>query len=213
MRRKFGVLHSSGVKPLQTGSSFFTLICIVVAPSEITKLLVQWRRREPGALNRLMPVVYDDLRTLAVRRLRHESKAGMRPTELVSEVFMRFARERQTNFPDRARFFAASNNILKRVLVDLARLRNAAKRQGTLVSLDLAEGQPSAPLLAGFGRLDDAVNALAKLDPLQARLVRLRFSEELTIEATAVALNISLTKANREWRSAKAWLLKRLSEE
>ena len=184
----------------------------MIAPSDITRLLEEWRSGEAGALDRLIPVVYDELRTMAVQYLRREPAASVRPTELVHEVFIRLAGHRQPDFHNRSHFFGAGARIMRRILVDLSRRRNASKRSVTLVSVHLAEHEHPAPERhIDFVRLDEALNALEALDPLQARLVEIRFFGGLTLEETAAALDISPAKAKREWQSAKAWLLRRLT--
>ncbi|MBV9880159.1 MAG: sigma-70 family RNA polymerase sigma factor [Gemmatirosa sp.] len=162
-----------------------------------------------GALNALFPVVYDELRRLAGRYLRDE-RAGhtLQATALVHEAWMRLVDQRRLDVADRAQFFGAAAETMRRILVNHARDRKAAKRGGgatpiTLgAALRVAGAAPDDDLLA----VDDALTALAALDPRQARVVELRYFAGLSIEETGEVLGVSPATVKREWATAKAWL-------
>ncbi len=184
-----------------------------MAAPEVTLLLKEWTNGNREALDRLMPLVYDELRLLASSYLRRErSNHTLQGTALVNEAFVRLVNQRDVHWQNRAHFFGIAAQTLRRILVDHARGRNAAKRGSGVLSLSLDEGMA----LPG-GRdwdvvaLDDALNSLAKLDENQAKLVEMRFFGGLTIEETAEALNISPSTVKREWVAAKAWLAREIT--
>lgn len=180
------------------------------ASKEITRLLEEWNRGEPEALERLIPAVYSELRVLARHHLRMEQAVSLQPTELVHEVFFRIAAHRKPDFHSRAHFFGAIAEMMRRTLVDLSRARKAAKRGATLVRVDLAEADKVASSELDLELIDIALQRLAALDAAQGRLVELRFFGGLTIEEAAEVMEISSATAKREWRLAKAWLLREL---
>jgi RNA polymerase sigma-70 factor (ECF subfamily) len=175
---------------------------------QVTELLVAWRRGDESAAERLMPLVYEDLRFRAAAALRRERRAHtLTPTALVHEAYLRLVDGRLPDVEGRKHFLAIAARVMRRVLVDHARARNAAKRNlgREAVSLDEA-------LTVGDGRgaalvaLDDALAALAAFDPDKARLVELRYFAGLTIEETADVLDTSPATVKREWALARAWL-------
>lgn len=180
---------------------------------EVTALLADWSRGEPRALERLMPLLYGELRRLAGALLRGErSGHTLQPTALVHEAFLRLLGERRVDAPTRVRFFAVAATAMRRVLVDHARTRQRLKRGGgeTLLTLPtgLVADAPLAPvdLLA----LDVALDRLARLDAQQARIVELRYFAGLTIEETAGLVGASPATVKRDWTSARAFLLREL---
>lgn len=166
-----------------------------------------------AALDALLPVVYDELHALAGRYLRHERPDHtLQPTALVHEAYMRLSEQRQVDWRDRAQFFGVAAQMMRRILVNYAEARNAAKRGGHVarVTLDESlswEGGREVDLVS----LDEALTALALLDARQARVVELRFFAGLSIEETAEVLNISAATVKREWSMAKAWLRRELA--
>jgi RNA polymerase sigma factor (TIGR02999 family) len=181
---------------------------------DVTGLLHKWSEGDGAAIDELTPLVYSELRRLAHRFLRHErADHTLRSTELVHEAYLRLIDQKQASWQDRAHFFAVSGQIMRRILVDYARLRHAEKRGGgaaTLVlneAIDLPERR-NFELIA----LDDALDSLAKLDPQQSRVVELRFFAGLSIEETAEALRVSRATVNRDWVTARAWLMRELSQ-
>ena len=180
----------------------------------MTRLLGKWREsRDPEALDRLMPLVYDELRALASRRLRGERPDHtLQATALVHEAYARLV-EGAVDFADRAHFFALAATAMRRILVDYARRRGRAKRGGDLERVTLGEAdattsQGSEDLLA----LDEAIERLATLDERKARVVELHFFGGLTYEEVAAALEISESTVDRDLRMAKAWLASELRD-
>ena len=181
-------------------------------PADVTQLLLAWRNGDGSALDRLMPLVYDELRRLARKCLRRE-RAGhtMQTTTLVHEAYLRLIDANRVPWEDRAHFFAIAAQLMRRVLVDEARKRHFQKRGGefTRISLDEAlvvSRERDVELIA----LDEALDRLAKFAARKCRVVELRFFAGLSIEETAAALSISTDIVKREWRTAKLWLLHEL---
>jgi RNA polymerase sigma-70 factor, ECF subfamily len=175
---------------------------------QVTELLVAWRQGDAGAAELLIPLVYDDLRMRAAAALRRERRAHtLTPTALVHESYLRLIEGRPPEVESRNHFLAIAARVMRRVLVDHARARNAAKRNQGKEALSLDEA-----LTIGNGRgaalvrLDDALTALAAFDPGKARLVELRYFAGLTIEETADVLDTSPATVKREWALARAWL-------
>lgn len=180
----------------------------------VTQLLLDWRAGDDAALDRLLPLVYDDLHRLARGQFARE-RAGhtLQPTALVHEAYLRLVEIRRVDWQDRAHFLALAATTMRRILVSHARRRLAAKRGGAAVNVTLVEevvgsGGPEVGLLA----LDEALGALAELDPRQARIVELRYFGGLTIEETAEALTVSPSTVKSDWQMARAWLYSQLGE-
>jgi RNA polymerase sigma factor (TIGR02999 family) len=179
---------------------------------EVTRLLLTWRHGDDDALNRLLPLVYGELRRLARSLMRRERRDHtLQPTALVHEAYMKLFDQRQATWQDRAHFFGVAARAMREILVDHARRRGAVKRGGDAarVSLDdveLTSEGPSVDLIA----LDIALDRLATFDAGQARLVELRFFAGLTIDETATVLGCSAATVTREWRHAEAWLHREL---
>lgn len=179
-----------------------------MAEKTVTQLLARWSSGDREAAERLLPLVYDELRHIAARQLRRE-RAGhtLQATAIVHEAYMRFVAQPGLEWPSRAHFFAFSAHLIRRILVDYARRRNRAKREGmaekiTLVDMaDLAH-EKSPDLVA----LDEALSGLEKVDPRKATVVELKFFGGLTLEEIAAQLGISTETVSREWRRARAWL-------
>jgi RNA polymerase sigma factor (TIGR02999 family) len=179
-----------------------------LAEKTVTQLLARWSSGDREAAERLLPLVYDELRHIAARQLRRE-RAGhtLQATAIVHEAYMRFVAQPGLEWPSRAHFFAFSAHLIRRILVDYARRRNRAKREGmaekiTLVDMaDLAH-EKSPDLVA----LDEALSGLEKVDPRKATVVELKFFGGLTLEEIAAQLGISTETVSREWRRARAWL-------
>jgi RNA polymerase sigma factor (TIGR02999 family) len=185
----------------------------VGSSSEVTRLLMQWSQGDATALHRLFPLVYDELRQLARRRLHGEHREHtLAPTALVHEVYLRLVNHRRATWENRAQFFAVASQLMRRILVDYARARRARKRGGTatLVSLDSAGDLPGSVGTADVLAIDEAVSKLAAHDADQARIVELRFFAGLTVEEIAHVLQRSPRTVKREWRLARAWLYREL---
>ena len=186
---------------------------VTPAPHEVTKLLLRWGQGDRAALDALTPLVYDELHRLASRYLRRERPDHtLQSTALVHEAYLRLIDQRNVRWQNRAQFFGLAAELIRRILVDHARARQAAKRGGALYKLTLDEAlDATAPRDLDLVRLDDAMGALARLDPQQCRVVELRFFAGLTIEETAEVLGISVATVKRDWLVAKAWLRRELT--
>ena len=186
-----------------------------VSTSQITELLRRWSGGDTLALEKLLPIVYKELRRLAAGHLKKE-RAGqlLRTTALVHEAYLRLVDQRSSQWEGRAHFYAIASRVMRQVLVDYARRDAAARRGGKSRKLTLSEaGDVAAPSEGmDFLALDGALNSLAAVDPRQARLVELRYFGGLTIEETAEVMNLSPATVKREWTVARAWLFKELSE-
>jgi RNA polymerase sigma factor (TIGR02999 family) len=183
-------------------------------PSETTQLLRAWAGGDPNALERLTPRVYLELRRIAGRWMQKEGPGQtLQPTALVHEAYQRLVDLKHADWQDRVHFFAVSAQIMRRILLDAARKRLAAKRGGRLPRINLDE-IPDVPSRSATEMiaLDDALNALAEIQPRKARIVELRFFAGLNVEETAAALKISPGTVMRDWKLARAWLLAELSE-
>lgn len=182
---------------------------------EITRLLQAWSDGDEGALEQLMPLVYDELRQAAHRYMAREAPGHtLQTTALVNEVYLRLTGVRITTLKDRAHFFALCAKLMRRILTDFARSRRSLKRGGQAprVAFDealLVSQEPRADLLA----LHEALQRLETIDERKSRVVELRFFGGLSVKETAEVLTVSPETVLREWRSAKAWLLCELRPE
>jgi len=180
----------------------------------VTQLLVDWGNGDNRALEKLTPLVYQELKRLAARYLRRErSDHTLQSTALVHEAWLRLIDQRQVHWQNRAQFFGVAAEMIRRILIDHARGRQAAKRGDGAIKLSLDEAlftpdRRDLDLVA----LDDALQDLARLDPQQSRLVELRYFAGLSIEESAEVLGVSPATVKREWAAAKAWLYRELSE-
>lgn len=183
---------------------------------DVTGLLVRWSQGDPEALERLMPVIYDECRRIAAGQLRREHRDHtLDPTGLVHELYLRLVDQRRATWANRAQFFGIAARLMRRVLVDYARARHADKRGGaaTFVSLSAAAGTPDDSGVADVLAVDEALERLATVDPEQVRIIELRFFAGLTVEETARLVGRSPRTVKREWRVAKAWLYRELRPE
>jgi RNA polymerase sigma-70 factor, ECF subfamily len=184
-----------------------------ISSEGITQLLARWSEGDVKALDRLMPLVYDELRRLAASYLRRERREHtLQPTALVNEVFLKFSDQRSMTWQNRAQFFGVAAQLMRRILVDHARAHYSSKRGGDRFCVSLRNvaafgAEPDADLLA----LHDVLNRLEEIDPDQARIVELRFFGGLTIKETAEVMGISHATVEREWRTAKAFLKRELT--
>jgi RNA polymerase sigma factor (TIGR02999 family) len=183
-------------------------------PAKITQLLIAWSGGRREALDDLLPLVYEELKRLASRYLRHESsERTLQPTALVHEAYLRLIDQRRVRWRNRAHFYGVAAQIMRRILVDHARARRAEKRGAGWERVPLVEDQTPAgagdiDLLA----LDDALKRLAAFDAQQERIVELRYFGGLTIDEVAEVEGLSAATVVREWTIAKAWLRAELSE-
>jgi RNA polymerase sigma factor (TIGR02999 family) len=182
---------------------------------DLTALLSEWGRGNSDALNELLPLVYRELRRIAADHLRRERVGHtLQPTALVHEVYLRLIDQRHGDWRNRAHFFGAAAQVMRRILVDHARRRRASKRGDGLLTVSIDQATDVVdPGGVSILALDQALDRLATLDEGLARVVELRAFGGLTIEETACVLNVSPTTAKREWRTAKAWLSRELGLE
>ncbi len=186
---------------------------MVGAEKDVTTLLLAWGQGDPDALNELTPLIYSKLRELASRSLRRErSDHTLQSAALVHELYLKLIDQRRVQWQHRNHFFAVAAQMSRRILVDHARAHNTSKRGGGVVRLGFDEafntpGRRDTDLVA----LDDALAALARIDPQEARIVELRFFGGLSIESTANVLGISPATVKRDWAVAKGWLFRELS--
>jgi RNA polymerase sigma factor (TIGR02999 family) len=180
----------------------------------VTRLLVDWREGDASALASLIPLVYQDLRRAARRCLRAERPGHtLRTTGLVNEAYLRLVGCGRVQWQDRDHFFAVATQLMRRALVDAARRRGYQKRGGESVRVGLEEADGAAPERhVDLVALDLALERLATVAPRKARVVEMRFFGGLSIEQTAAALEVSTDIVKREWRTAKLWLLRDLTE-
>jgi RNA polymerase sigma factor (TIGR02999 family) len=186
--------------------------------ADITGLLRAWAKGDPHALDALMPLVYMRLRAQAHRCLRTEpSGLTLQSTALVHETFLRLTRTHDLEWRDRVHFFALSAQIMRRILVDAARTRAAAKRGGTagrerhVAPVDVEQlPADEAAAATAICALDDALDSLKRLDPRRAKVIELRFFGGLSVEEAAEVLEVSPQTVMRDWRLARAWLAREL---
>jgi RNA polymerase sigma-70 factor, ECF subfamily len=183
-------------------------------PQEVSALLQAWSSGDRKALNRLVPLVYDELRRLAHYYMSRERAGGtIQTTALVNEAYLKLIKLNRIRLQDRAHFYGLSAQLMRQILVDIARSRASQKRGGKVEKVSIAEAvnltpKPQHSVL----ELDDALTALEEIDPRKAKVVELKFFGGLSVEETAEVLKVSPDTALRDWRLAKAWLLKELSQ-
>jgi RNA polymerase sigma factor (TIGR02999 family) len=182
--------------------------------ASVTALLEKWGRGDRGALDELLPIVYDELRRLSAGYLRREAPGGtIQPTALAHEVYLHFLDQRRIELHNRSHFFGAAAQIIRRILVDRARERKASKRGGDAERVAFEEAlkvgvPPDVEMIA----LNSALSDLESFDPQKARVVELRYFAGLSIPETAEVMELSPTTIKRDWAIAKAWLYERLSD-
>jgi RNA polymerase sigma factor (TIGR02999 family) len=178
----------------------------------VTRLLLEWSDGDQEALTRLMPLVYDELRSIARQYLRRErADHTLQPTAVAHEAYLRLVDQRRVRWRNRAHFFAVAAQLMRRILVDHARSHAAAKRGGGVRPLTLdAGGEPSVMRDLDVLALDETLARLKALDPRQEQLLELRFFGGLSVEESAEVMGISTATVKREWRTAKAWLYREL---
>lgn len=179
----------------------------------ITQLLIDWEKGDQAALERLMPLVYSELRRLATNYLRRErAEHTLQPTALVNEAYLKLIDQRNARWQNRAHFFGIAAQLMRRILVDHARQHRAAKRGGldpqriSITSAERVMKQPEVDLLA----LNEALEELAQMDPQQGRIVELKFFGGLSIDEIAEVLSIGHATVERDWKMARAWLRRQL---
>ena len=191
---------------------------MTTSPQAVTECLIAWSQGDEAALEKLIPLVHEELRRLARRYMRRER--GQRPahtlqtTALVNEAYLRLIDASRVQWQNRAHFFAISARLMRQILVDYARAQKYAKRGGGTPPLSLDEATSlSVERAPDLVALDDALNDLTRIDERKGRVIELRFFGGLSVEETAEVLKVSPDTVMRDWRLAKAWLLRELSGE
>ena len=187
----------------------------MISPSaEVTELLAAWRDGDKSAEKELFSVVYRELRRLAHRYMLRENPGNtLQTTALVNEAYVRLIDSKRANWQNRAHFFGFSAQVMRHILVDLARSKNFQKRGGEVRKIALDEGLVMSPVKDSYMvDLDDALKALAEVDARKSKVVELRFFGGMSVEETAEVLKVSQDTVMRDWRLAKAWLRRELSK-
>jgi RNA polymerase sigma factor (TIGR02999 family) len=182
------------------------------SPPNVTQLLQKWSDGDKQAQEKLFQVVYNELHRQAARYLRNEQPGlSWQTTDLIHETYLRLIDQQHVDWQNRLHFFGISAQVMRRILVDHARSRQAAKRGGSAIRLPLED---AIVVLPGqdldFVALDEALNRLAQMDPQQSQIVELRFFSGLSVEETAEVMNVSERTVKRDWNVAKAWLRREL---
>ena len=183
-----------------------------LSPHNVTELLLEWQQGDTAALDKLTPLVYDELRRIAHRYVQRE-RAGhtLQTTALVNEAYLRLLGQQKIEWQSRAHFFAVTAQVMRHILIDHARRRHYLKREGALQQVSLGDAalmtlERARELLA----LDEALDELARLDARKGRVVELRYFGGLSLEEAAEVLEVSVMTVRRDWRAAKAWLYRAL---
>ena len=183
------------------------------SPKDVTRLLVDWGNGDQAALDELIPLVYDELRRMAGRYMRRESKGHtLQTSALVNEAYLRLVDQKSVQWQNRAHFFGVAAQLMRRILVDHARSRSRAKRGGRAQMVSLAEQAVMSKEVADVIALDESLNNLAELDPRKSQIVEMKFFGGLTNEEVAEVLKVTSRTVEREWRKAKAWLHRAISK-
>jgi RNA polymerase sigma factor (TIGR02999 family) len=183
------------------------------AGDDVTELLRAWGDGDVAARDRLMPLVYDELRRRAAAYMRRERRDhSFQPTDLVHEAYLRMIDQRRTEWRNRAQFYGVASQMMRRILVDRARARRRGKRSGRWARITLVDGVAATPAAdVDVLDLDRALTDLAAFDERKSRIAELRFFGGLSLEETGEALELSVATVERDWQAARAWLFKTLS--
>ena len=186
----------------------------MAAGQEVTKLLIEWNAGNKAAMDLLVPLVYEEMRRLAQNYLRDErSAATLQPTALVHEAYVRLVAQELPDWESRSHFFDVAAHLMRQVLVDHARKHRSGKRGGGAPKAPFEEALSFAPERSSeVIALDDAMNALAAVDPRKCQIIELRFFGGFSVEETAQALDLSVATIGREQRLAEAWLHRELTQ-
>jgi RNA polymerase sigma factor (TIGR02999 family) len=185
-----------------------------MSPHEVTQLLADWGKGDKSALEKLFPLVHDELRRIAHRQMSQERPGHtLQATALVNEAYLKLAAQQGFEWHNRAHFFAVCAQVMRHVLIDHAPAHARDKRGGGAIQVSLNEAAVMAEEQAGhFIALDAALSALERVDPQKEKIVELRYFGGLSIDETAEVLNISPRTVRREWQRAKAWLYRMIAE-
>lgn len=207
------MLNSATIGSAKTGATFVMRQKLPLAPNEISQLLDEWSHGNQAALDRLYPLVYDELRRMAHRYMSRERKGHtLQTTALINEAYLRLVEQKHVQWANRAHFFGISAQIMRRILIDHARRYEYSKRGGGTQKVSLEEvavvaKERSRELLA----VDEALTRLGEIDPRRSQVVELRFFGGLTNDEIAALLKISANTVTRDWNLARAWLYQELS--
>jgi RNA polymerase sigma factor (TIGR02999 family) len=182
--------------------------------TDVTRILTMIHQGDPSAADRLLPIVYDELRQLATQRLSHEKPGQtLQGTALVHEAYLRLVDRdaREAAWDNRRHFFAAAAEAMRRILVDAARRKKSVRAGGDMQKVGLTIAQPAGRSTVDLIELNDALDLLAKQDRRKAELVKLRYFAGLTIEQAAETLGVSVGTANNDWAYAKTWLRRQMA--
>ena len=184
------------------------------SPPNVTAMLRDWSNGDRESQDQLFRAVYNELHRQAAQYLRHEHDGlSLQTTDLIHEAYLRLIDQQQVEWQNRLHFFGIAAQIMRRILVDHARSRQAAKRGGSAIRLPLEEALVALPGKdLDFVALDEALNRLAEMDPQQGQIVELRFFSGLSVEETSKVLDVSERTVKRDWNVAKAWLRRELSK-
>src|SRR5712671_4387732 len=193
---------------------FVTNGVMTLTADNLTGLLIEWREGDRAALDKLTPLVYDELRRIAHRYVQRERNGHtLGTTALVHEAYLRLAGQKKIEWQNRAHFFAVTAQVMRHILIDHARRRNYLKHGGDAQRVSLAEAElMSADRARELLALDDALAELAVFDLRKSRVVELRYFGGLGLEEAAEVLEVSVMTVRRDWRAAKAWLFRRMKE-
>jgi RNA polymerase sigma factor (TIGR02999 family) len=192
-----------------------SMVSDLSSANDITAMLRAWGNGDHAALERLTPLVYRELHRIAHNHMSRENEGHtLQTTALINEAYLRLVDFQRMRWQDRTHFFAVSAQLMRRILIDFARSRISEKRGGTAIMLSLDESAPvsSAPS-SDLVALDSALRALASVDERKSKVVELRFFGGLTTEETAEVLRVSEQTVLRDWKFAKVWLLREMSQE
>ena len=187
--------------------------------NDLTGLLIEWSQGDKAALDRLTPLVYDEIRRIAHRYVQREREGHtLQTTALINEAYLRLAGSQNIDWQNRSHFYAVTAQVMRHILIDHARKRRYVKHGGEAqrVGFDTAIAEASTMSSARASELlalDEALAELERLDPRKSRVVELRYFGGLTLEETAEVLEVSLMTVRRDWRAAKAWLFRRMKDE
>lgn len=193
----------------------WTRTMMTLSTPGLTELLSDWQQGDQSALNKLTPLVYDELRRMAHRYVQRERNGHtLETTALVNEAYLRLAGQKKIEWQNRAHFFAVTAQVMRHILIDHARRRQYAKHGGDARQVSMEEAESMSQERASeLVALDEALDELTKLDARKSRVVELRYFGGLDLEETADVLDVSVMTVRRDWRAAKAWLYRRMKEE
>ncbi len=192
-----------------------TRTLMTLSTSGLTELLSDWQQGDQSALNKLTPLVYDELRRIAHRYVQRENYGHtLETTALVNEAYLRLAGQKKIDWQNRSHFFAFTAQVMRHILIDHARRRHYAKHGGDVQRVSLAEAEAMSHERAReLVAMDEALDELAEFDMRKSRVVELRYFGGLDLEETAQIMEVSVMTVRRDWRAAKAWLFRRMKDE